>query len=204
MDSFSGLATKVFEESIKKYKEANRDVYATINNPYNQGSIEHLLYLKNWIDNLQWSLEDIIRDPEIDPVDALKIKRWIDKSNQERTDTVEAIDTYFRELYKNVRPKSLAKINTESPAWAVDRLSILMLKITYMHEASTDDTKSVEVKNKSLEKLLILKEQKRDLCLAIDELLYDISQGDKYMKVYRQMKMYNDPDLNPMLKGKKL
>lgn len=204
MKTFSNMAIAVFEQAINDYKQIGRNVYATIKNPFKSGTIEHDLYRKNWIDNIQWSLEDIIRDPDIDPQKALDIKRWIDRSNQERTDTVEDIDTYFRNIYKDVTPKSTAKINTESPAWAIDRLSILMLKITYMSEAAQNSNNSEEVRVKSARKLETLLEQREDLSIAIDELLIDISNGDKYMKVYRQMKMYNDPELNPLLKGQKI
>ncbi len=203
MKTFSNLARIVFEQAIEDYKNIGRNVYATIKNPFKFNTIEYDLYKKNWIDNIQWSLEDIIRDPNIDPSKALDIKRWIDRSNQERTDTVEEIDTYFRNIYKDVIPKSTAKINTESPAWAIDRLSILMLKITYMNEAVLNPNNTKEVRQKSATKLDVLLEQRADLSIAIDELLTDISNGDKYMKVYRQMKMYNDPELNPLLKGQK-
>lgn len=203
-NSFSNLAVKTFTQAILDYKKLHRDINSSINNPYKKDSIEHYLYLKNWIDNIQWSLEDIIRDPNINPSYALDIKRWIDRSNQDRTDTVECIDNYFRNLYKDIEVKLSAKINTESPAWAIDRLSILMLKITYMGEACTNDSNTEETKEKCKTKLSILLQQKEDLCTAIDELILDISNGEKYMKVYRQMKMYNDPELNPILKGKTL
>lgn len=204
MKTFSNIAIEIFEKAIEDYKKVGRDVYASINNPFEPNTIDYDLYRKNWIDNVQWSLEDIIRDPEIDPKKALDIKRWIDRSNQERTDTVEKIDTYFRTIYKDVKAKDTAKINTESPAWAIDRLSILMLKITYMSEASKNEEAKEETRLKSASKLEVLLEQKKDLSIAIDELLSDIASGDKYMKVYRQMKMYNDPELNPILKGQKI
>ena len=148
---------------------------------------------------MQWHFEDIIRDPEIDPVEALALKRRIDKSNQDRTDLVEQIDSYFRELYKEVKVDADARINTESPAWAVDRLSILALKIYHMKEQAerTDATPEHVVKCKA--KLSVLLEQQKDLSTAIDQLLEDIAAGRKYMKVYRQMKMYNDVDTNPVL-----
>lgn len=161
------------------------------------------MYLKNWIDAVQWHFEDIIRDPQIDPVEALKLKRRIDKSNQDRTDLVELIDSYFFDKYKDVVSLPNATINTESPAWAVDRLSILALKIYHMQQEvdRTDTTK--EHHDQCLAKLSILLEQQKDLSTAIDQLLTDIEAGRKYMKVYKQMKMYNDPALNPVLYAKK-
>ncbi|GET45897.1 DUF4254 domain-containing protein [Capnocytophaga felis] len=198
---FSERAFKVFEESINKYHILD-DVYQPFENPYPSRSIEHLLYRKNWIDTVQWHYEDIIRDPEIDPVAALDLKRKIDASNQDRTDTVEYIDSYFLNLYKNVKPQINATINTESPAWAIDRLSILALKIYHMQEEVNRPEASTEHKAKCKEKLDILLEQKKDLSLALNQLLEDIEAGRKYMKVYKQMKMYNDEELNPILRKK--
>jgi hypothetical protein len=174
-----------------------------IHNPYPVRSIEYYLFLKNWIDTVQWHLEDIIRKPDIDPVEALKLKRRIDQSNQERTDLVELIDSYFLDRYKDVAVQADATINTESPAWAVDRLSILALKIYHMQQevARTDAQPDHTVQ--CHQKLTILLEQQKDLSAAIDTLLEDIADGCKYMKGYKQMKMYNDPALNPVLYGKK-
>jgi len=195
---FSTLAFSVFEESISDYHVYD-NVNQPIKNPYPKDKIEHLLYLKNWIDTVQWHYEDIIRDPNIDPIEALKLKRKIDASNQERTDMVEYIDSYFLEKYKDVSPKPKAKINSESPAWAIDRFSILALKIYHMNIEVTRQDASQEHQLKSQEKLKVLLEQKKDLSQAIDDLLTDIKNGDKYMKVYKQMKMYNDEELNPVL-----
>ena len=174
-----------------------------INNPFAEGTIENRLYLKCWIDTVQWHFEDIIRDPQIDPAEALVLKRRIDKSNQDRTDLVEQIDSYFREVYKDVKVQDDARINTESPAWAVDRLSILALKIYHMKEQVDRPEASAEHKAKCQAKLNVLLEQQVDLSTAIDQLLEDIEAGRKYMKVYRQMKMYNDPSTNPVLYNQK-
>lgn len=197
-DMFSKLAYSVFEQSIKDYHQFD-NVDQPINNPFPKDKFEHLLYLKNWIDTVQWHFEDIIRDPQIDPVAALTLKRRIDASNQERTDMVEYIDSYFLQKYSNVQAKDGAKINSESPAWAFDRLSILALKIYHMQEEATRAEASQEHRDKCKEKLNILLEQRSDLSTAIDDLLSDIENGDKFMKVYKQMKMYNDDDLNPVL-----
>lgn len=195
---FSEFSFSIFEESINEY-HIHDSVNQPISNPYPKDRIEHLLYLKNWIDTVQWHYEDIIRDPNIDPVEALKLKRKIDASNQERTDMVEYIDSYFLSKYKDVQIKPNAKINSESPAWAIDRFSILALKIYHMNVEATREDASEEHRAKSQEKLNVLLEQKKDLSTAIDDLLSDIENGNKYMKVYKQMKMYNDDDLNPVL-----
>ncbi len=195
---FSKFAYSVFEESIRDY-HVHDNVDQPIQNPYPKDKIEHLLYFKNWIDTVQWHFEDIIRDPQIDPVVALVLKRRIDVSNQERTDMVEYIDSYFLQKYNNVVVKPTAKINSESPAWAIDRLSILALKIYHMNEEANRSDASQEHRDKCQEKLNILLEQRTDLSTAIDDLLTDIENGDKFMKVYKQMKMYNDDDLNPVL-----
>jgi hypothetical protein len=195
---FTQLCNKIFTESIAAYHRHN-DVHEAISNPYEKSSIEHLLYLKNWIDTVQWHLEDIIRDPKIDPAEALGIKRWIDRSNQERTDVVEYIDSYFLEKYSKTAPAADAGINTESPAWAIDRLSILALKIYHMQEEAHRADATPEHRAACQRKLDILLEQQRDLGTAIEALLADIAAGRKYMKVYKQMKMYNDPTLNPVL-----
>ncbi|MBT8273374.1 MAG: DUF4254 domain-containing protein, partial [Bacteroidia bacterium] len=156
-----------------------------------------------WIDTVQWAYEDIIRDPNIDPVAALKLKRKIDASNQDRTDTVEYIDSYFLNKYKDVQIAPNAKINSESPAWAIDRLSILALKIYHMHLETVREDASEAHRNACQQKLDVLLDQRKDLSTAIDDLLEDISKGEKYMKVYKQMKMYNDDELNPVLRGQK-
>ena len=201
---FSEKANKIFQEVIEKYHVINT-VGQEFGNPYNEKEqlLEHLLFRKCWIDTVQWHYEDIIRDPNINPVSALKLKRQIDASNQDRTDMVEYIDSYFLEKYKEVQPKADATINSESPAWAIDRLSILALKIYHMEEEAHREDASEEHKQKCQVKLNVLLEQREDLSTAIDQLLQDIEQGNKYMKVYKQMKMYNDDELNPVLRGTK-
>ena len=200
--TFSQLCNKVFNLAINDY-HVKDNVDTQINNPYDRDSIENRLYLKCWIDTVQWHLEDIIRDPHIDPVEALSLKRRIDRSNQDRTDLVEQIDSYFRMIYNDVKPLADATINTESPAWAVDRLSILALKIYHMKEQVDRSDASDEHIDKCRKKLNVLLEQQVDLGTAIDQLLDDIKAGRKYMKVYRQMKMYNDPSTNPILYANK-
>tara|TARA_B100001564_G_scaffold230815_1_gene194894 strand:+ start:100752 stop:101360 length:609 start_codon:yes stop_codon:yes gene_type:complete len=198
---FSKKANIIFNKTIESYK-----ILDDINQPFvNQFSkekdlISHLLHRKCWIDTVQWAFEDLIRDPNIDPNEALILKRRIDASNQDRTDTVENIDSYFFDKFRTVSPKEDATINTESPAWAIDRLSILALKIYHMHlETIRTDASSVHKKACS-EKLNVLIQQRQDLSSAIDSLIDDISKGNKYMKVYKQMKMYNDDELNPVLR----
>jgi hypothetical protein len=194
----SNLCNTIFHQSITDYHLTD-DVNAPLKNPYSAASFPHLLYHKNWIDTVQWHLEDIVRNPDIEPVEGLQLKRAIDASNQVRTDMVEYIDAYFLEQYKAVQPLPDATINTESPAWAIDRLSILALKIYHMQaEVDRSDALADHIKN-CTDKLNILLEQQIDLSKAIDDLLNDIASGSKYMKVYKQMKMYNDPSLNPIL-----
>ena len=200
MKKFTEMSWPIFNDVIADYHKTD-NVDAPINNPYKEGSIEHKLYLKCWIDTVQWHFEDIIRNPNIDPVEALNLKRRIDKSNQDRTDLVEKIDDYFLELYKDVEVLDNATINTESPAWAVDRYSILSLKIYHMQEELKRTDIDEEHMTKCQAKLEVLKEQYQDMTTSINQLLDDIAAGRKYMKVYRQMKMYNDPALNPVLYG---
>lgn len=200
--SFTELCHRIFSESIQKYHLTDH-VDTPITNPYPIKSIEYYLYLKNWIDTVQWHFEDIIRDPHIDPAEALVLKRRIDKSNQDRTDLVELIDSYFLDKYKGVKVLPEAVINTESPAWAIDRLSILALKIYHMQQEVDRTDTTPEHRAQCRTKLNILSEQQKDLSTAIEQLLEDIQAGRKYMKVYKQMKMYNDPSLNPVLYGKK-
>jgi hypothetical protein len=200
--SFSEMSYHIFEKATNDYHVKDH-VDTPVNNPYETKSIEYYLYLKNWIDAVQWHLEDIIRNPDIDPVEALAIKRRIDKSNQDRTDLVELIDSYFLDTYKEVEMLPNATINTESPAWAVDRLSILALKLYHMYQEVTRPEAEPAHKAACQQKLAVLSEQKKDLSAALDQLLHDIKEGRKYMKVYKQMKMYNDPALNPVLYGKK-
>ncbi len=196
--TFTQHCNEIFNRAINDYHVYD-NIDQPISNPFEEGTIENRLYLKNWIDTVQWHFEDIIRDPQIDPAEALVLKRRIDKSNQDRTDLVEQIDAYFRQKYADVKVLPDARINTESPAWAVDRLSILALKIYHMREQVERPEASAEHRQKCQQKLDILLEQQVDLGTAIDQLLEDIEAGRKYMKVYMQMKMYNDPATNPVL-----
>ena len=200
--SFVELCNQVFNQAIRDYHVTD-NIDTPINNPYERDSIENRLYLKCWIDTVQWHFEDIIRDPHIDPTEALALKRRIDRSNQDRTDLVEQIDSYFRQKYSDVNVLPDARINTESPAWAIDRLSILALKIYHMKEQAERTDASDEHRQKCQTTLNVLLEQQVDLGTAIDQLLEDIAAGRKYMKVYRQMKMYNDPSTNPVLYNNK-
>lgn len=200
--TFTEKANQIFNQAIADY-HIKDNIDTPIQNPYQEGSIENRLYLKCWIDTVQWHFEDIIRDPQIDPAEALLLKRRIDKSNQDRTDLVEMIDSYFLDRYKDINVLPTATINTESPAWAIDRLSILALKIYHMNEQVERTDASEEHVARCREKLAVLLEQKKDLSTAIDQLLDDIEAGRKYMKVYKQMKMYNDPSTNPVLYGQK-
>ena len=194
----SNKAIKIFEKSVNDYHVYD-DITRNPNNPFKNKSFEHLLYEKNWIDTVQWHYEDIIRDPDIDPSEGMKLKRLIDSSNQDRTELVEYIDSYFLNLYSSVTTRENAKVNTESPAWAIDRLSILILKIYHMEEESNRKDVSEDHRNNCQKKLNVLIEQREDLSESIDQLLIDLSTGIKKMRVYKQMKMYNDESLNPVL-----
>ena len=196
--STSTICNDIFNQSISDYHVMD-NVDADANDPYTAGSLEHLLYHKNWVDTVQWHLEDIVRDPSIEANAGLALKRRIDASNQVRTDMVEYIDGYFLDQYREVKPNADATINTESPAWAIDRLSILALKIFHMQAEVNRTDASEDHRQACATKLAVLLEQRTDLSKAIDELLADIASGKKYMKVYKQMKMYNDPKLNPIL-----
>ena len=200
MKKFTEMSWPIFNQAIEDYHKTD-NVDTPINNPYPVKTIEYYLYLKCWIETVQCHFQDIIRDPEIDPVEALALKRRIDKSNQDRTDLVELIDSYFLDLYKDVKPAADATINTESPAWAVDRYSILSLKIYHMKEEVERTDVDAEHLAKCQAKLDVLMEQYKDMTTLIGQFLEDIEAGRKYMKVYRQMKMYNDPALNPVLYG---
>ncbi len=194
----SKKAIEIFEKSVNDYHVYD-DITRNPNNPFENKSFEHLLYEKNWIDTVQWHYEDIIRDPDIDPSEGMKLKRLIDSSNQNRTEMVEYIDSYFLNLYSSVTTRENAKVNTESPAWAIDRLSILILKIYHMQEESNRKDVSEDHRNNCQKKLNVLIEQREDLSESIDQLLIDLSTGIKKMRVYKQMKMYNDESLNPVL-----
>ncbi|MCX2584218.1 DUF4254 domain-containing protein [Pedobacter sp. MR22-3] len=197
----SEIANRIFNQVITDYHQFD-DIDYPVENPYDAESLEHLLYVKNWIDTAQWHMEDVVRNPNIDPAEGLSWKRRIDAQNQVRTDMVEFIDGYFLNLYRGITALPDAKINTESPAWAIDRLSILALKIYHMQEEAERETASAEHREQCQAKLNILLSQRKDLSTSIDQLLADIEAGKKYMKVYKQMKMYNDPSLNPVLYNK--
>lgn len=197
----SEIANRIFSQVIADYHKFD-NIDQPVENPYDAESLEHLFYIKNWIDTAQWHMEDVVRNPQIDPVEGLSWKRRIDAQNQVRTDMVEFIDGYFLNLYQGISALPDAKINTESPAWAIDRLSILALKIYHMQEEAERESASPEHREQCQTKLNILLSQRDDLSTSIDELLADIEAGKKYMKVYKQMKMYNDPSLNPVLYNK--
>ena len=199
---FTENANRIFNRAIDDYHRFD-DVDHPVENPFDEGSLDHLLYMKNWVDTVQWHLEDIIRDPQIDPVEALAIKRRIDKSNQVRTDMVEYIDSYLLDKYKAVVPQSDARLNTETPAWAIDRLSILALKIYHMRQETQRSDVDEAHRDACRKKLDVLLSQQVDLSRAIEELIEDIEAGRKYMKTYKQMKMYTEPALNPVLYGAK-
>jgi hypothetical protein len=192
------FCSAIFKKTILDYHTTD-EVDAELKNPYPQSSIEHILYHKAWIDTVQWHLEDIIRDPKINPAEALQIKRRIDASNQERTDMVEKLDDIILAEFAMVSPDADAKLNTESVGWAIDRLSILCLKLYHMQEQVNRTDANEEHKNKCTFKLRVLQEQEIDLSLALNQLIEDISKGKRKVKVYRQMKMYNDESLNPVL-----
>ncbi len=196
----SATANAIFQRVIDDY-HVQDEIDHPIENPYEGSSLEHLLYLKCWIDTAQWHMEDVVRNPDIDPKDGLYWKRRIDKQNQVRTDTVEYIDSYYLAKYADVKPVADARINTESPAWAIDRLSILALKIYHMEQETLRTDVDKNHIDTCQQKLDILLEQRKDLSKSIDELLEDVASGQKYMKAYKQMKMYNDPSLNPVLYG---
>lgn len=196
--NFSASAWTIFNQAIDDF-HLEDNVDAEANNPFDNGSLEWILYAKGWIDTVQWHLEDIIRDENIEPLAALAIKRRIDFSNQQRTDKVEFIDSWFFEKYKNIKVNQDARLNSETPAWAIDRLSILALKIYHMSLEAHRESASNEHRIACTAKLNVLLEQKKDLSGAIDQLLFDIENGKVKMKVYKQMKMYNDESLNPVL-----
>ena len=196
--SITNTAWEIFNQSINDY-HVKDNVDEPVKNQFPNGTLERILYAKNWIDTVQWHLEDIIRDENIEPLEALKIKRRIDSSNQQRTDLVEFIDSWFLQKYENITPEPDAKINSETPAWAVDRLSILALKVYHMSLEANRSSATEEHRFNCTSKLNVLLEQKKDLSEAIDQLLFDIENGKIKMKVYKQMKMYNDETLNPVL-----
>lgn len=200
--TFAQQCNEIFDRCVEAYHVTD-DIDAPVANPFAPGTVEHTLFEKNLIDARQWHMEDVIRDPAIDPVAALELKRRIDRSNQERTDLVEEIDDYFRRKYAEVKPAADATINTETPAWAVDRLSILALKIYHMNLEANRADAAPEHRARCAGKLDVLLQQRADLSQAIDALLADIAAGRKFMKVYKQMKMYNDTDTNPVLYGAK-
>jgi hypothetical protein len=193
---------EIFEKSIIDY-HINDSVDAPIQNPYEPADVNSLLYHKNWIDTVQWHLEDLIRDPNIDPVEALALKRRIDKSNQERTDLVERVDDFFLNEFRNIKLQPDARQNSETPAWLLDRMSILLLKIYHMQEQVERKNASTDHVARCQSKLDVLLEQKADMRQCFDELMDDLKKGVRKMKLYRQMKMYNDASLNPVLYGSK-
>ena len=192
----------IFDACIQQYHVIDAVDQALLN-PHEKDTFEALLFHKCWVDTVQWHFEDLIRDPEIDPFAGMELKRKIDHSNQIRTNMVEQIDDWFLSLFKDIKEQPDAQLNTESPAWVIDRLSILALKIYHMQEQANRVDISEDHKLKSQARLTILLEQKHDLMLSFDQLITDIASGKRKMKVYRQMKLYNDPNTNPVLYGKK-
>ncbi|PJZ69446.1 hypothetical protein CH373_15210 [Leptospira perolatii] len=199
MNLDSASVVSVFQKSVQDWHRKE----ALSENPFSKSSLEGLFYQKNQIDTIQWHVEDEIRRPDLPDSELVKLKRKIDSLNQERTDLVEQIDDMISSKYKDVPKKNSARMNSETPAWLIDRMSILELKIYHMEEQThRKDVSETHLKNCKA-KLEILLEQRKDLSVCLDELLDDLSKGDKFYKVYRQMKMYNDKNLNPSLYTKK-
>jgi hypothetical protein len=188
----------IFRKAIDDYHLQDH-VNAVLKNPFDQNSFEGLLYIKNWIDTVQWHLEDIIRRDDISTDEFVLTKRKIDASNQNRTDKVEELDELFYRFFANTETKESARLNSETPGWLLDRLSILELKIYHFMEQAERSDAEAEHRQKAAAKLEILLQQENDLSICFNELMLDLSLGDKYMKMYKQMKMYNDPSLNPEL-----
>ena len=200
--SISKTCNSIFQQVIDDY-HLQDFVQAKKSNPYSNSKLfEKMIYDKCWIDTVQWHLEDIIRKPNISPEEALQIKRKIDSSNQDRTDFVEDLDDYFFKNFSNSSPSNEAILNTETPAWAIDRLSILALKIYHMNEEANRKSASHDHRQKCAAKLDTLILQRINLSKAIDQLLENISQGRVIISTYKQMKMYNDESLNPELYSK--
>jgi Protein of unknown function (DUF4254) len=189
---------KIFRQAILDYHLQDH-IDADMPLSFVDNKFGALLYQKTWIDTVQWHLEDIIRNPKIAPDNLVAIKRRIDASNQDRTDIVELIDQYLYEIFVNIQPLKNAKLNSETPAWLLDRMSILQLKIYHFQEQigriGIDENHQKSV----TQKLFILNMQEADLAQCYNELIEDIATGQKLMKLYKQMKMYNDPRLNPVL-----
>lgn len=196
--SYTDKANEIFDRAVREYHLSDC-IDTPCPNPYTAGSHEHTLYAKCWVDAAQWHMEDEIRVPSLPAEQGMVLKHRIDASNQLRTDMVEEIDSMLRDKYSEVKPLPSASINTESPAWAIDRLSILALKLWHMREQAERSDASDTHRATAAGKLAVLEEQRRDLSAAIDTLLDDIAAGRKYMKVYRQMKLYNDPETNPAI-----
>ncbi|MEO0895537.1 MAG: DUF4254 domain-containing protein [Bacteroidota bacterium] len=194
----SAVILNIFEEAIRTYYGIN-EIFAPMPSPYPSGSIEALLFQKNWIDNKQWNLEDVVRDRQTPAEKGIQFKWEIDSCNQLRTDTVEELDDIFFKEFSSIHPLENAFINTETPAWAIDRLSILSIKIYHMSQ-KVELEKDQRILQKSMSKLEVLKQQRVDLSLAIDQLFENIRSGRCIIKTYKQMKMYNDPDFNPFLR----
>lgn len=188
----------IFQQSVRDYHQYDH-VDHPMTNPYADGTIEALLYQKNWIDTVQWHLEDIVRDPAIDPVAGLALKRRIDASNQHRTDVVEKIDDRIIAEFQTTTPNPDARLNSETPAWLLDRMSILILKIWHMREQAERKDVDHAHRDRCQAKLSVLLEQQADMGRCLDDLMEEVAAGTRRIKVYRQMKMYNDSTLNPVL-----
>ena len=190
----------IFRESVTDYHNTN---HVDADRPRKYEGFKELLYQKNWIDTVQWHLEDLIRDPAINPAELVALKRRIDASNQHRTDTVEQIDEWIYSSLNGIKPAENARLNSETPAWLLDRMSILQLKIYHFKEQLERKEAGESHLASVRQKLYVLEVQEEDLALAYNELMEDLRSGQKYMKLYKQMKMYNDPSLNPVLYEKK-
>ncbi len=198
LDITSQICNKIFSKSLQAYRCAMLDRPAEAIEGLSE--LERILYQKQQIDNEQWDLEDEIRNPKISSERGMELKRKIDKLNQERTDLVESLDDMIFDSMQGVDYQPNARISTETPAWAIDRLSILHIKIYRMSGEAVREDASAAHRAECRQKLVILERQLKDLSSAIDCLLEDMRNGRCQAKTYKQMKMYNDPELNPMLR----
>ncbi len=173
--------------------------HAPIDNPY-RGFL-NLVCEQHQRNFLLWHEEDKARDPTASDHEIAAVKRRIDRLNQERNDWIERLDEYILNNLAawGVRPLPRAKLNTETPGAAIDRLSILALRIYHMEEQTQRTDVDEEHRERARAKLSILHQQHEDLSTALADLLADLFSGKRVMKIYRQFKMYNDPAYNPYL-----